>query len=561
MKLKSFVSFCKQECWEFIKLAFPVYITTLTSELNNSFIPSVLAGHFGDVRTNYAAVTLSTNIILFTGTFPHLCLSSALNTLASQAYGAGENKYLGTLYQRSVCIHLMMCLPIAVVWLNTENIFTIVGQTAELSTLSGEYVMVYIFILPAYAILYPTMKILQIQEIVLPSTVIFAMGSVIEAIACYLLISLTNMGVRGLACGVVISVYFTAFAHLVYLRTMSVWHRIWGGFKLEALDRWRQYVYLGMPILITTWVEVIVFYNGTILMGAISKTAAYEISMYSIVLNIDLFLFLISYALQSTSSIRIGNLVGEGNFEKMKKVAILSMVIVFITQLLQSSVLLAGRYLWGYIFTSDARIVNGIVSMFYVLAAHHSIDGLVVNFQGILVGIGMQKIGLIIPLLFLVCTLPVASIFTVIAKLGPLGYWLGILIGKVIRAMTLLPISFCWINWEKVGTVDNFEQQFTSSIETSSAHSGTSQFLKSTGEEAYSDDISKKKIFSLLKFKILFTLIFLAIIIDLITCRFTHSKVIFHISASYIKSPIEFCCIQFVPSTVFANSSSNQTIY
>ena len=391
MKLKSLVSFCKQECWEFIKLAFPVYITTLTSELNNSFIPSVLAGHFGDVRTNYAAVTLSTNIILFTGTFPHLCLSSALNTLASQAYGAGENKYLGTLYQRSVCIHLMMCLPIAVVWLNTENIFTIVGQTAELSTLSGEYVMVYIFILPAYAILYPTMKILQIQEIVLPSTVIFAMGSVIEAIVCYLIISQTNMGVRGLACGVVISVYFTAFAHLVYLRTMSVWHRIWDGFKFEALERWRQYVYYGMPILVTTWIGFSVFYYGTFLMGAISKNAAFEISTYSVGINIDLFLFIFSLALQSATSIRIGILVGEGNFNRIKKVALFTTFIAFLIEVFQSSVLLSGRTVWEYIFTSEKTVVYAVVNMIYALAVYHPIDGIIVNFKGVLLGLGKQK--------------------------------------------------------------------------------------------------------------------------------------------------------------------------
>ena len=120
------------------------------------------------------------------------------------------------------------------------------------------------------AILYPTMKILQIKKIVQPATVKFAMGSVIEALACYLIISQTNMGVRGLACGVVISVYFMAFAHLVYLRTMSVWHRIWGGFKLEALERWIQYVYYGMPLTISVWIEFTVLRIGTYLIGGIS---------------------------------------------------------------------------------------------------------------------------------------------------------------------------------------------------------------------------------------------------------------------------------------------------
>ena len=536
MNIKSIILFCKQECSGFIKLAVPVYFATLTSELNNSFIPSILAGHFGDVKTNYAVITLCTNLILFTGTLPHLCLSSALNTLASQAYGAGENKYLGTLYQRSLFIHLLMCLPIAIVWLNTSNIFTLLGQTNELSTLSAEYMTVYICILPAYAIMYPTMKILQIQEIVLPSTTIFAIGSCIEVITCYLSISQAYKGVIGISYGVVIAMYFMAIAHLVYLRTMSVWCRIWDGFKWAVFQKWMQYLYYGMPLLLTTWIGFFVYYYGTFLMGAISKNAAFVISTYSIGLNIDLFLFIYPFALQSATSIRIGILVGEGDTDRIKKVVFLTTLIVFISQLFQSSILLAGKSVWGHIFTSEETVVYAVVTILYALALYTPIDGIVVNFMGVLLGIGMQKFVIFFPIILLFLTIPIGTLLTVYTRLGPLGYWMGISFGMILRAIILLPIAFYWIDWNNISRVDNIEQ----------VSIGPLQPQIITGESKRNILSTFKTILSRLRFKLLFFLIFLIYIIATILCKNTEYTIDIHIGDSYLKSVINICCVRIV---------------
>ena len=536
MKLIHLFKFCSAESLIIFKLALPIYLSTLFSEINNSFIPSIFAGHFGNVTTNYAAISLSTNLIFFTGTVPHMCLSSALNTLASQAYGEGRNKYIGTLYQRSVLIHLMMCLPVAVIWLNTTNIMTILGQTADLSILSGEYVTVYICILPAYAILYPTMKILQIQNIVMPSTVIFSIGSAFEAMVCYLLIFQAKMGMRGLSCGVVISVYFMAFAHLMYLRTMSVWGRIWDGFTWDALIKWGQYIYYGTPLIIFSWIGFIVYYVGTYLMGATSTLEpAFEISVYSIAVNLDLFLFILPFAFQSVISFRVGGLVGEGNIVKMKRVACLSAILIFLAELIQISILLAGRSIWGYIFTSDGKVAHAVIPMMYLLAAYYPMDGIVINFLGILVGIGKQKIGIISSLFFFVCTVPVGIILTMVTELGALGYWFGILIGMLARAVSMLLIGLCWVDWKNIVKVDT--------------HRTMNSDLVDLPKQI--TDIPKTTLLMsiyLHKFKLLFSFFFLAVLITIVSCDVSDSKVDINLHNSYFRSTIEFCCIRFSSS-------------
>ena len=553
MSIRPLIRFCSEESWIIFKLALPVYLTTLTSELNNSFIPAIFAGHFGDTSTNYASIMLSINVVMITGTLPHLCLSSALNTLASQAYGAGKLKYLGTLFQRSVWLHLLLCFPILLVWLNTFNILTLLGQTAELATLSSEYMIVFILILPAYAILYPTLKILQIQGILMPSTVIFTLGSLLEAIGCYFFIYQADFGVRGLALGVVISVYFMTLAHLVYIRSMSVWYKIWDGLKWAAFEKWGQYLYYGMPLLIIMWIEFSIFYNGTILVGIISKDPAFEISVYSVIINIDLFLYIFSIAANSATSIRIGFLVGEGNIGRMKRVAVLTTLLILFYQILQISILLAGRSMWGYIFTSNERVVNEIVNIIYLLAVYHPIDGFVVNFQGILVGIGRQKVGLIIPVIFFVITIPIATALILFTDLGPFGYFLGILIGLVIRCFAPIPIATCWINWNTIVAVDNLGQ--VSTINDKSIEDSPEKYrLLSQGLESdcgldlhHGKSCNIKKVYSQLFYKFLFIFVCLAILVWMIACEYSSSKIIINIGRSYLKSPIDFCCIKLLP--------------
>ena len=360
------------------------------------------------------------------------------------------------------------------------------------------------------------------------------------------------MGVRGLAAGVVISVYFMAFAHLVYIRSMSVWYKIWDGLKWDAFEKWGQYLYYGMPLLVIMWIEFSIFYNGNILVGVISKDPAFEISMYSVVINIDLFLYIFSIAANSATSIRIGFLVGEGNIGRVKRVAVLTMILIFMYQMIQISFLLAGRSMWGYIFTSNEKVVNGIVNMIYLLAVYHPLDGLVVNFQGILVGIGRQKIGLILPVLFFVITIPVATTMLVYFNLGPFGYFLGILIGLVIRALAPIPIATCWINWDNIHSVDNVGQVTTvkeKSIEDSTEQSQLLLPVESNcGLDLHQGMRYRiKKMYSQLVYKFIFIFVCLAILVLMIACEYSTSKYQFNIGRSYLKSPIDFCCVRFLP--------------
>ena len=311
----------------------------------------------------------------------------------------------------------------------------------------------FIAILPAYAILYPSMRTLQVQKIVLPTMSILVCGTVLEALICYFLTTYTQLGIKGIALAVVITVYFQAIAHVLYLRWSRVWNIIWEGLCWNAVKRWGQYLYFGVPVLITTLLHVSVFSLGNIVIGATSPDPTVDLSEFSAIQYIEFFLFVLPSCMNIATSIRVGNLVGEDNISRMKKVSVLTTCVAFLLELVQISVLLAGSSLWGKIFISDQEVARGIVNIIFVIAAYQPVDGVLVNFQGILIGIGKQSLGLIFPIAFFLIAIPAAITLTVVAKLGPLGYWMGIMIAFITRAFFLIPLNLCCLNWNKIQSV------------------------------------------------------------------------------------------------------------
>ncbi len=90
---------------------------------------------------------------------------TGLTPLAAQAHGAGNFKRVGDLLQRQLLLHIgVICVPVALIWWNTEAILVGFGQPAGVSRLAGQFVRWRIVALPAYAIFRDVEIILQCTQ-------------------------------------------------------------------------------------------------------------------------------------------------------------------------------------------------------------------------------------------------------------------------------------------------------------------------------------------------------------------------------------------------------------
>jgi hypothetical protein len=90
---------------------------------------------------------------------------TGLTPLAAQAHGAGNFRRVGDLLQRQLLLHVgVICVPVAVIWWNTEAILVGFGQPAGVSKLAGQFVRWRIAALPAYAVFRDVEIILQCTQ-------------------------------------------------------------------------------------------------------------------------------------------------------------------------------------------------------------------------------------------------------------------------------------------------------------------------------------------------------------------------------------------------------------
>ena len=547
--MKSITRFISTELYTIFKLVTPIYISTLATQ-TLSIVALIFVGHLGNGSAALAAVSLCQVFVDITGYYLHFAIASALDTLASQTHGAKNFKHIGVILQRSILIHLSLSIPISMFWLNMGNILVLIKQPHEIVSIANQYMLIAIAINPAYALLIPCIKILQMQDIVLPSSVIVVLGNVVEIVLCYCLAYRAELGVSGIALSQVLTAYLMALAHLFYLRFSRVWGRIWGGMSWEGWNRWGQYIYYGIPELVMILIEIPCIQVGGFVVGIVSPQPEIDISIYSILTYLDLFVFMMSISMSTISAIRVGNLVGEDNFGYAKKVSALIVILQIIFSLIQSTMLMIGKSIWGRLFTSDERVVIGLSNIVFIVAIYHPFDSLVVVFQGILRGVGKQDLSLITSLGFSLVAFPVSMILSVGLKMSTLGYFLGIMTGYLVRVVLWLIIPFCCIKWKNIKKVDNIDCEENDNVTISDELQENTNLIgdASPNTDNYLE-LSVKRKFRLLWSKILIIFVFLVFFLLQLSCRLGSKRINLNVTDSYLEEQIEMCCFQITPLT------------
>jgi len=81
-------------------------------------------------------------------------VATSLDTLAPQAYGAGNKKLVGLHVQRMTIFLFLVCIPVAIMWISSPWILAALlpTQEKELAAISGRFLRVAVGGLPGYAV-------------------------------------------------------------------------------------------------------------------------------------------------------------------------------------------------------------------------------------------------------------------------------------------------------------------------------------------------------------------------------------------------------------------------
>ncbi len=378
-----------------------------------SLVNLVFVGHMGE--NELAAAAMAILFCNITGNALLVGFVTSLETLASQAYGAGNLKRVGLLAQSVMLASTPIIVAIAILWLNAESLLAACGISDKIASLAAPYINIMIPSLPINTLSNVIQKYLSSQGNTVPSMIATIAGVVTSIPLNVLFIYGFGMGYLGTAYTTLITYAIMLVVIVAYLLYTKFYVPTWPGFTWEARKELCAVLRLGIPGIGMTCAEWCGIEVHALLAGMLGTS---PLGAQSLLSNLVYMLFMIPLGLGIATNARVGAALG-ANKPLKAQLAMRTAVIVMVTleSLLVGIFSLLRPYV-GRAFTDSENVLAIFQQCYFLFLFAAYFDGIQGTMAGALRACGKQKIGL------------VTNLCAYWALALPLGYSLAFHVGK-----------------------------------------------------------------------------------------------------------------------------------
>ncbi|KAI8899222.1 mate-domain-containing protein [Globomyces pollinis-pini] len=433
----------------------------------------------GHMSTKYlAAAALGTMLCNVTGNGVASGLTSALDTLCSQAFTASDDIHaVGKLLQRGIIVMFIFCIPISLFWSDTKPFFVTLGQDPEISSLAAEFLRCMI---PG---LFPSFvneclrKYLQAQGIMKPGMYINIVGLLITIFLQWLLVfSSYSIGFIGAPIATSITYICVTILSVLYIAFIEG-NACWGGWSwkeaLQIQGCW-EIIKLGIPGVFMICSE----WGAFEIMGlAAGLLGAEYLASQTIVLNICSLSFNVPLGLSVATSTRVGNKLGANLPQTAKHVAKTAFMCALGTATIHATILVGFRHYLGYVFTSDPVLISIVADVLPLAGLYQFSEHCGAVGGGVIRGCALQRYGAPITLSgYYILGLPFGLYLSFYQGMDLVGVWIGLTFGLMFVSTCYLTIVYRldWKNQAELA-VSRILQDSGLESETTSLISGEEQ--------------------------------------------------------------------------------------
>jgi multidrug resistance protein, MATE family len=431
-----------QEFRPMLRLALPVILAEL-GWMGMGVADTLMVGRLGPEAIGAVGIgsSLFTGIAIFA-----MGLMLGLDTLVSQAYGAGRIEECHRWLLHGVTVSLLVSVPTTCALFGLSRLLAGWGMDPRVLELTQPYLDVVTWSAVPLLLYASFRRYLQGMGIVRPVMIALVAANVVNVIVNWVLIfgrlGMPALGVRGAAWATVISRIVMA-GYLLAVIVVRERGRRPGLFAtpLEISLSWiRRLIALGFPAATQITLEVGVFAMATALAGRLAPVA---LASHQIALNIAACSFMVPLGLSSAGAVRVGHAVGRRDPEGAARAGwtvllfgagfMLCMAAVFV---------LAPRPLIGA-FTADPGVLALGSALLFVAAVFQLFDGIQGVATGILRGVGDTRTPMFWNLVgHWFVGLPLGYWLCFTLGRGVLGLWWGLSAGLIICGVVL---SLVWM--------------------------------------------------------------------------------------------------------------------
>ncbi|CAN1130558.1 Protein DETOXIFICATION 12 [Linum perenne] len=409
-------------------------------------ISLMMVGHLGELQLSSTAIAVSLSSV--TGFSVILGMSSALETLCGQAYGAGQYRIVGTLTYTAIFCLLLVCIPLSILWVYMDKILVFVGQDPVISHEAGIFQMWLIPSLFAYGMAQPLVRYLQAQSLIIPMLITAVITLCFHVPVCWYLVFRTRLQNVGAALAMCLSNWLSFASLALYVMNSSSCAKTMVPISTDLFRGIGEFFRYAIPSAVMVCLEWWSF-ELLVLLSGLLPNPALETSVLSVCLTTIATFYSIPYGLGAAASTRVSNELGRGKPE-LARISVFSVMSIAVAEALVVSLsLYACRHAFGYSFSNEKEVIDYVTRMAPLICLSVIMDSLQGVLSGIARGCGWQHIGAYINLgAFYLCGIPVGIALGFWTDLRGKGLWIGVQVGAFTQTLLMFFVTFC-TNWEK----------------------------------------------------------------------------------------------------------------
>lgn len=211
--------------------------------------------------------------------------------------------------------------------------------------------------------------------------------------------------------------------------------KIFHGWTKPSFVKIRTLMKIGVPIGISLFAETTIFSAVTILMSVYSTQV---ISAHQIAMNFTSLLYMVPLSIAMGATILVGHEIGAKRFSEAQTYSWLSVITAICFSLLSISILLLFREQIASVYTDDRYVIELTVQFFFFAAMFQLSDAVQAPVQGALRGYKDVTMTFIMAIIsYWIIGLPTGYFLANYTTFERFGYWIGLIVGLSIGAITL----------------------------------------------------------------------------------------------------------------------------
>jgi MATE family multidrug resistance protein len=420
-----------------LRIAVPLALAEL-GWMAMGVVDTIMVGRLPDSAIAIGAASIGSAVFYAFAIFG-LGLMSGLDTLVSQAYGAGDLASARRSLASGLVLAVFATPVIAGCILCCIPLLSLIGVEAAIRTGGVQFVKVLIWSLPPLMLYTVFRRYLQGMHCVRPITVALISSNLVNLLGNWVLIfghwGLPAMGLRGSALSTVFArIYLASFLFLaVMLRDGGAF----GQFRDLRTGAWKL-LRIGFPAALTIGFEVGVFQAATFLAGTLDPVS---LAAHTIALNAASVTYMVPLGIGSAAAVSVGKAMGAGDRRGAARAGwtAIGLGVAFEVCAALSFVILPRQI--ASVYTQDGRVVSFSVTLLAIAAVFQIFDGLQTIATGALRGLGNTVTPMLWNLIgYWFIGLPVGAWLCFRWNLGAVGLWDGLCLSLILIGVGLVAV-------------------------------------------------------------------------------------------------------------------------